>query len=119
VYFFNRYFPNSRTIFRDAAHRIHPLAGQGVNLGLGDVICLNNVLGEAAYNGSKLGALSYLKEYETERQRHNVPMMLVVHGLFQLYSTEFTPLVLLRSVGLQAVHALAPLKVRSCSWVYI
>jgi ubiquinone biosynthesis monooxygenase Coq6 len=37
-------------------------------------------------------------------------MMLVVHGLFQLYSTEFTPLVLLRSVGLQAVHALAPLK---------
>jgi hypothetical protein len=46
-------------------------------------------------------------------------MMLVVHGLFQLYSTEFTPLVLLRSVGLQAVHALAPLKVRSCSWVYI
>jgi hypothetical protein len=55
VYFLNRYLPNSRTIFRDAAHRIHPLAGQGVNLGLGDVICLNNVLGEAAYNGSKLG----------------------------------------------------------------
>nr|XP_015837035.1 PREDICTED: ubiquinone biosynthesis monooxygenase COQ6, mitochondrial [Tribolium castaneum]XP_015837036.1 PREDICTED: ubiquinone biosynthesis monooxygenase COQ6, mitochondrial [Tribolium castaneum] len=57
-----------------------------------------------------MGNLLYLKEYETERQKHNVPMMLVVHGLFHLYSSEFTPLVLLRSLGLQATHALSPLK---------
>ncbi|XP_064211534.1 ubiquinone biosynthesis monooxygenase COQ6, mitochondrial-like [Tribolium castaneum] len=94
----------------DAAHRIHPLAGQGVNLGFGDIICLNRILGEAVYSGSKMGNLLYLKEYETERQKHNVPMMLVVHGLFHLYSSEFTPLVLLRSLGLQATHALSPLK---------
>lgn len=43
-----------RHIFRDAAHRIHPLAGQGVNLGFGDVTCLNKVLGDAVYSGSTL-----------------------------------------------------------------
>ncbi|CAG9813071.1 unnamed protein product [Phaedon cochleariae] len=100
----------SDTIRHDAAHRIHPLAGQGVNLGFGDVICLNEILGKAAYSGSKLNNLSYLKEYETERQRHNVPTMLAVEGLYRLYNTDFTPIVLLRSLGLQATHVLNPLK---------
>lgn len=55
--------------------------------------------------------LTYLKEYESERQKHNVPTMLTVEGLHRLYNTEFTPIVLLRSLGLQATHALNPLKV--------
>ncbi|KAJ8953057.1 hypothetical protein NQ314_007432 [Rhamnusium bicolor] len=95
----------------DSAHRIHPLAGQGVNLGFGDVTCLNKVLGDAVYSGSKIDNLSYLKEYETERQRHNIPTMLAVEGLHRLYNSDLTPLVLLRSLGLQATHALNPLKV--------
>ncbi|KAJ8925743.1 hypothetical protein NQ315_009591 [Exocentrus adspersus] len=94
----------------DAAHRIHPLAGQGVNLGFGDITCLNRVLGNTVHSGSKLDNLSYLKEYETERQRHNIPTMLAVEGLHRLYNSDFTPLVLLRSLGLQATHALSPLK---------
>lgn len=55
--------------------------------------------------------MCYLKEYETERQRHNIPTMLAVEGLHRLYNTEFLPLVLLRSLGLQATHAINPLKV--------
>lgn len=94
----------------DAAHRVHPLAGQGANLGFGDIACLNTVLGETAYAGSDLGDLSYLKDYETERQRHNVPTMLAIDGLYRLYGTEFPPVVLLRSLGLQAVNAFGPLK---------
>ncbi|KAJ8985965.1 hypothetical protein NQ317_010723 [Molorchus minor] len=94
----------------DAAHRIHPLAGQGVNLGFGDVTCLNKVLGEAVYAGSAINNLNYLKQYESERQKHNVPTMLAVDGLHRLYNSDFTPLVLLRSLGLQATHALNPLK---------
>lgn len=46
---------NNYEIYRDAAHRIHPLAGQGVNLGFGDIVCLNRVLGDAVYSGSTVG----------------------------------------------------------------
>ena len=42
-------------IFSDAAHRVHPLGGQGVNLGFGDIVCLNDILGEAVYSGRDLG----------------------------------------------------------------
>ncbi|KAJ8960298.1 hypothetical protein NQ318_004024 [Aromia moschata] len=97
-------------VHRDAAHRIHPLAGQGVNLGFGDVVCLNKVLGEAVYSGSVVDDLNYLKDYETERQRHNITTMLAVEGLHRLYNSDFTPLVVLRSLGLQATQALNPLK---------
>lgn len=41
----------------DAAHRVHPLAGQGVNLGFGDVKCLTEILSKAAYSGSSLGMI--------------------------------------------------------------
>ncbi|GJQ85618.1 putative ubiquinone biosynthesis monooxygenase [Trypoxylus dichotomus] len=94
----------------DAAHRVHPLGGQGVNLGFGDVTCLNEILGEAAYSGRKLGSLMDLSKYETERQRHNVPTMLALDGIQKLYATQFTPVVLLRSIGLQITHALSPVK---------
>uniref|UniRef100_A0A6P7G0U5 Ubiquinone biosynthesis monooxygenase COQ6, mitochondrial n=2 Tax=Diabrotica virgifera virgifera TaxID=50390 RepID=A0A6P7G0U5_DIAVI len=94
----------------DAAHRVHPLAGQGVNLGFGDVSCLNKVLGDAVYSGSSLGNVSYLKEYETKRQRENLTTMVALEGMYRLYHTEFTPIVLLRSLGVQAVDVLSPLK---------
>lgn len=42
-------------VLRDAAHRVHPLAGQGVNLGFGDVQCLSELLCEAVFSGNSLG----------------------------------------------------------------
>lgn len=94
----------------DAAHRIHPLAGQGVNLGFSDVACLNDMLTKAVSCGADPGALTHLLQYETERQRHNVPVMLTIDGLQRLYSTELTPVVVARSLGLHAVHSLPFLK---------
>ena len=94
----------------DAAHRIHPLAGQGVNLGFGDVSCLRKLLVEVVQNGSDLGSLIYLAEYETQRQRSVLPVLGVIDGLQRLYSTSFTPLVILRSLGLQTVQSLHFLK---------
>lgn len=90
----------------DAAHRLHPLAGQGVNLGFGDVSCLSQVLNEAVQSGSDVGSLYYLSKYETERQRAVLPVVMTIHGLHHLYNTDFSPVVLLRSLGLQSTNAL-------------
>ncbi|KAL3285557.1 hypothetical protein HHI36_000087 [Cryptolaemus montrouzieri] len=104
------YVMKGAALVGDAAHRVHPMAGQGANLGFGDITCLNEILGEAAYCGSELGSLLYLKDYETRRQRRNVPTMLAIEGLHRLYGTDSPPAVLVRSIGLQAVNALQPLK---------
>ncbi|XP_075568494.1 ubiquinone biosynthesis monooxygenase COQ6, mitochondrial isoform X2 [Pelecanus crispus] len=94
----------------DAAHRVHPLAGQGVNLGFGDIACLAHHLSAAAFNGSDLGSLKHLLKFETERQRHNISLIAAIDVLKRLYSTRLAPLVLLRTWGLQATNALPPVK---------
>ncbi|XP_039430572.1 ubiquinone biosynthesis monooxygenase COQ6, mitochondrial [Culex pipiens pallens] len=94
----------------DAAHRVHPLAGQGVNLGFGDVQCLADILAEANYSGLGLNNLSQLVKYEQERLKHNVPVLLTTHGLQRLYTTDFPPIVGLRSIGLTVTNALPPVK---------
>lgn len=98
-------------IFSDAAHRVHPLAGQGVNLGFGDVTALVKILDQAVRSGSMIGDVLHLAEYETLRQRHNVPTMLVIDTLHRLYRGTAAPVVLARSLGLQLFNALVPLKV--------
>ncbi|OXB66818.1 hypothetical protein ASZ78_003520 [Callipepla squamata] len=100
---------NDKT-YRDAAHRVHPLAGQGVNLGFGDIACLAHHLSAAAFNGQDLGSLKHLLRFETERQRHNVSLIAAIDLLKRLYSTSLVPLVLLRTWGLQATNALPPVK---------
>lgn len=55
--------------------------------------------------------MTHLLQYETERQRHNVPVTMVIDALQRLYSTNFTPAVVLRSLGLHATHSMTFLKV--------
>lgn len=59
------------------------------------------------------GSMSHLTGYETDRQRHNTALLAATDLLKRLYSTSATPLVLLRTWGLQATNAVSPLKVRS------
>lgn len=106
----SEYIRHRVALIGDAAHRVHPLAGQGANLGFGDVACLTQVLSQAAFNGKDLGAMHHLLEYETERQRHNLPMMAAIDLMKRLYSTNAAPVVLLRTLGLQATNMLPPLK---------
>lgn len=106
----SEYIRHRVALIGDAAHRVHPLAGQGANLGFGDVACLTQLLSQAAFNGKDLGAIQHLLEYETERQRHNLPMMAAIDLMKRLYSTNVAPVVLLRTFGLQATNMLPTLK---------
>lgn len=100
------YVGHGVALIGDAAHRIHPLAGQGVNLGYGDITCLVAKISDAVYNGAQLNSLQYLLQYEQERLKQNVPIMMGVHGLQRLYNTDFPPVVLLRSLGLKVTQSL-------------
>ncbi|OAD58343.1 Ubiquinone biosynthesis monooxygenase COQ6 [Eufriesea mexicana] len=97
---------------QDAAHRIHPLAGQGVNLGFGDVTVLVQLLAEAVSTGASLGDITYLRKYETLRQRYNVPIMLAIDTLHRLYKGTAAPIILARSLGLQLTNAIPLIKVK-------
>ncbi|XP_075152677.1 ubiquinone biosynthesis protein COQ6, mitochondrial [Haematobia irritans] len=104
------YVCSGAALIGDAAHRVHPLAGQGVNLGFSDVCFLAECLAEGAYAGAKLGDKLYLTKYEQRSLMKNVPILLGIHGLHTLYSTTFSPVVLLRSLGLQLTNNIPPIK---------
>lgn len=87
------------------------MAGQGVNLGFGDVVALTQILSEAVSNGCLLNNMQYLCKYQTQRQRHNVPTMLVIDALHRLYKGTAAPVVLARSLGLQLTNAVPQIKV--------
>ncbi|GAO19852.1 hypothetical protein UVI_02049020 [Ustilaginoidea virens] len=94
----------------DAAHTIHPLAGQGLNQGQADVQSLVRSIEFAVSHGQDLGTQLSLESYNSERYAANNVILGVCDKLHMLYSVENGPLVGLRSVGLRAVNALAPLK---------
>lgn len=104
------YVCGGTALIGDAAHRVHPLAGQGVNLGFGDVLALTDVLAEAVYNGSSLDNIQYLLKYEQQCLKANVPILIGVHALQTMYCTDFPPLVLARSLGLKFTNNVTPLK---------
>ncbi|KAH7273950.1 putative ubiquinone biosynthesis monooxygenase [Fusarium solani] len=94
----------------DAAHTIHPLAGQGLNQGQGDVQSLAKTIEYAVSHGQDLGTQLSLESYNSERYAANHVILGVCDKLHRLYSVESGPLVPLRSVGLRAVNAFGPLK---------
>ena len=90
----------------DSAHGIHPLAGQGLNLGLFDSAALCQVLFDAAQNGEDIGAVSVLNRYQVWRRFDTCAMALATDGLNRLFSND-VPLVRgIRGLGLGAINAL-------------
>ncbi|KAJ6581412.1 hypothetical protein B0H19DRAFT_1115082 [Mycena capillaripes] len=95
----------SRTVLvGDAAHTVHPLAGQGLNLGLADVECLSRCIHDALLQGGDVGSRTALLPYAQERYIENHKIMSVMDKLHKLYSTSFEPVVWARSVGLEVVN---------------
>lgn len=97
-------------VIGDAAHGIHPIAGQGLNLGLRDAIALADALIAARARGDDLGSMAVLRAYERARRPDIVSMLIATDGLDRLFSTA-NPLVrTARRLGIGAVHRLPRLK---------
>lgn len=96
----------------NAAHSVHPVAGQGFNLGLRDVAALAEVLMDAARRGDDIGDLDILRPYAAWRRRDNQVVATLTVGLTRIFSTSFLPLTLARNLGLTAVDLLPPVKRR-------
>lgn len=94
----------------DAAHVIHPLAGQGVNLGLADVQALVSVLHDAVEHGRSPGSYSVLRRYERARKGGNLVMMTAMDGFKFLFGSTVPALQWARNRGLNVVDAASPLK---------
>ena len=94
----------------DAAHGIHPIAGQGLNLGLRDVAAAAEVVVDAARLGLDIGALDVLERYQSWRRFDNVALSLVTDGLNRLFSNDIAPIRLARDLGLGAVAQMGPLR---------
>ncbi|HMK70490.1 MAG TPA: ubiquinone biosynthesis hydroxylase [Xanthobacteraceae bacterium] len=97
-------------IIGDAAHLIHPIAGQGLNMGLKDVAALAEVIVDAARLGLDPGAAEVLERYQRWRRFDTMTMGLATDGLNRLFSNHSAGLRLLRDVGLGMVDRVPALK---------
>lgn len=94
----------------DAAHTIHPLAGQGVNLGLQDAAALAETLTRLHQEGRDIGALAELKSFERWRKAEAATMLAAMEGLKRLFGQSNPLLKGLRGMGLNLTNRLTPLK---------
>lgn len=105
-----RYVEDGLALIGDAAHSIHPLAGQGVNLGFLDVAVLAEVLLHAAQRGERLSDVKVLSRYERRRMPHNLAMMAAMEGFERLFQADPLPVRWLRNSGLNWVDELPEAK---------
>lgn len=94
----------------DAAHTVHPLAGQGVNMGLLDAAVLAEVLLDSLSQGSDLGRLSVLRQYERWRRHDNVAMLAVTDSFYRIFNNQNPLLRVGRNGGLLLSRVVTPLK---------
>jgi 2-octaprenylphenol hydroxylase len=104
-----RYSTERVALLGDAAHTVHPLAGQGMNLGLLDAAAASAVIEDALLAGEDIGDVKVLRRYERERKGDNLAMLAAFDALNRLFGLPqwAAPL---RGVGLRAVEAADPVK---------
>lgn len=82
------YIKSNVVLVGDAAHTIHPLAGQGVNIGFKDVIALSKVVSEAFAKGRLIGHISTLDKYQRERKLDNTKMITLMKAFKEVFGSE-------------------------------
>ncbi|MFD2640738.1 2-octaprenyl-3-methyl-6-methoxy-1,4-benzoquinol hydroxylase [Pseudomonas japonica] len=105
-----RYVAEGLALIGDAAHTIHPLAGQGVNLGFLDAAVLAEVLLAACERGERLADVRVLSRFERRRMPHNLALMAAMEGFERLFQADPLPLRWLRNSGLKWVEQMPEAK---------
>jgi len=105
-----RYVAERLALVGEAAHVIHPIAGQGLNLGIRDVATLAELVIDRRRLGLDIGDPDLLGHYQRWRRLDTLALAAVTDGLNRLFSNELAPLRLARDLGLAAVNRLPPLK---------
>jgi 2-octaprenylphenol hydroxylase len=105
-----RYVQDGVALVGDAAHTIHPLAGQGVNLGLADAACLDRVIRAAMARGEPWSSGQVLSRYQRERKPANLGMMLGMEGFKRAFGSNDLLVRWLRNTGLRVADSFTPLK---------
>ncbi len=105
-----RYTDTRLALVGDAAHGVHPIAGQGLNLGFRDIGALAELVIAAARDGTDIGGAALLARYQARRRPDNMLMLAATDALDRLFSNDRPALRLARDLGIAAVHRLPPLK---------
>ncbi len=106
----DRYCDQRLVLVGDAAHTIHPLAGQGVNLGFMDIATLAEEVLSATDKGRDIGNKTVLRRYERRRRGDNLLMMRSMDGFHALFANDNTGLSFIRNLGLNVTHQIPLLK---------
>jgi 2-octaprenylphenol hydroxylase len=94
----------------DAAHAVHPLAGQGANLGLADAAKVARIIGEAIDNDENPGDLPVLRRYERSRKGANQTMLYFIDSLNRLFASESSSIEKIRGSGMRLFNKSGPIR---------
>ena len=110
------YTQQRMVLIGDAIHTIHPLAGQGANLGLTDAIALAEVVLQANEKGRDIASQQVLRRYERQRKGDNLLMMGLMDGFKRLYGADDTLVPIARNMGMGIVNSSMLIKNQICKY---
>ncbi len=105
-----QYVAEHVALIGDAAHTIHPLAGQGANLGFADARVLSQLIAGAKLEGRRIGDIAILKQFQRQRRTENVVMAAVMETFKRLYSTDNPGINWIRNAGMKMINGNENLK---------
>jgi 2-octaprenyl-6-methoxyphenol hydroxylase len=106
----DRYTLPRLALIGDAAHCCHPVAGQGMNLGIRDAAAIAQILQTAHNSGEDIGDIRVLKRYERWRKTENLTILGFTDFLDRMFSNNFLPVVAIRRLGLWMLRRIHPVK---------